>query len=382
MTVISDGLLVLEDGSVFRGRSLAAQGEWVGEVVFNTAVAGYQEVLTDPSYWGQMVCFTYPHLGNVGVNPADDESGRVHVRAVIARQISLRPSNWRAAMALPEYLLAQGVPALDGIDTRRLTLTLRERGVMRAALSTISADVPRLLEMARQAPQMSMLNPIPLVSRQRPEVWEEPAEERWVRFTSMAGQAAGGAPHVVAMDCGVKANILRTLVSAGARVTAVPHDTPAEQVLALQPDGLLIGNGPGDPEQAGPTIAAVRELMAVKPMLGICMGLQVMALAAGARTYKMRFGHHGDNHPVQNLLTGEIEITSQNHNYAVDLDSLAGLSLEVTHRNLYDGTVEGLRHKALPVASVQFHPEAAPGPHDSLHIIYSFVTSLSETREA
>ena len=250
MTVISDGLLVLEDGSVFRGRSLAAQGEWVGEVVFNTAVAGYQEVLTDPSYWGQMVCFTYPHLGNVGVNPADDESGRVHVRAVISRQISLRPSNWRATMALPEYLLAQGVPALDGIDTRRLTLTLRERGVMRAALSTISADVPRLLEMARQAPQMSMLNPIPLVSRQRPEVWEEPAEERWVRFTSMAGQAAGGAPHVVAMDCGVKANILRTLVSAGARVTAVPHDTPAEQVLALQPDGLLIGNGPGDPEQA------------------------------------------------------------------------------------------------------------------------------------
>lgn len=378
----SQGILVLEDGSVFHGRSVAAEGEWVGEVVFNTAVAGYQEVLTDPSYWGQMVCFTYPHLGNVGVNPSDDESGRVHVRAVIARQISRRPSNWRSTMGLPEYLLDQGVPALEGIDTRRLTLLLREGGVMRAALSTVSDDVARLLDMARQSPVMSVLRPIPLVSRQQSEAWVDPAEARWVQFTAVKADLPGIPPHVVVMDCGVKANILRTLLSAGARVTVVPHDTSATQVVALQPDGLLIANGPGDPERAGPVIDAVRELMQAVPVLGICMGQQVLALAAGARTYKMRFGHHGDNHPVQSLLTGAIEITSQNHNYAVDADSFVGLPLEVTHRNLYDGTVEGLRHKTLPVASVQFHPEAAPGPHDSLHIIYSFVASLSETREA
>ncbi len=375
------GMLVLEDGSIFEGRSVAAEGEWVGEVVFNTAMAGYQEVITDPSYWGQMVCFTCPHIGNVGVNPEDAESTRPHVRAVIARQITLQPSNWRSTMSLPEYLKRYGVPALDGVDTRRLTLILRQRGVMRAALSTIDLNAERLLEEARHAPDMSALQPIPIVSRAQVEPWREASAERWVRYAD-DGPRAAIAPHVVVIDCGVKANILRRLISAGARVTVAPWNATAEQLLALHPHGLLIANGPGDPEQAGPAIEAVRALLGALPMLGICMGHQVLALAVGARTYKMRFGHHGDNHPVRNLLTGAVEITSQNHNFAVDPDSLVGLPLEVTHRNLYDGTIEGLRHLTLPLTSVQFHPEAAPGPHDSLHIINTFVASLSATREA
>jgi len=375
-------MLVLEDGSIFEGRSVAAQGEWVGEVVFNTAMAGYQETITDPSYWGQMVCFTCPHIGNVGVNPEDAESGRPYVTAIIARQITLRPSNWRATISLPEYLLQHGVPALDGIDTRRLTLILRQRGVMRAALSTVDLDVERLLALARNAPDMSALQPIPLVSRAQYEPWAEGGDARWTQFSMQSELALSEAPHVVAIDCGVKSNILRCLVSAGARVTVAPHDATPEQLLALEPAGLLIANGPGDPEQAGTVIATVRDLLTSLPMLGICMGQQVLALAAGARTFKMRFGHHGDNHPVQNLVTGAVEITSQNHNFAVDPDSFAGLPLEVTHLNLYDGTVEGLRHVSLPVASVQFHPEASPGPHDSLHIINAFVALLSATRKA
>ncbi|MEN6478012.1 MAG: glutamine-hydrolyzing carbamoyl-phosphate synthase small subunit [Anaerolineales bacterium] len=372
----SRGMLALEDGTIFEGRSLAAQGEWVGEIVFETGMMGYQEVITDPSFWGQMVCFTCPHIGNVGVNPEDAESKRPHVRAVIARQLTMRPSNWRATMPLIEYLEQYGVPALDSVDTRKLTLILRERGVMRAALSSTNLDPTRLIELARNAPDMSVLQPIPLVSRAESEPWTEAAPSYWIQYVKRGLTRVDDAPLVVVIDCGVKLNILRCLVSAGARVIVVPHNASPESILALNPAGLLVANGPGDPEQAGTTIDTVRELLDRLPMLGICMGQQVLALAMGARTYKMPFGHHGDNHPVQNLQTGAIEITSQNHNYAVDPDSLAGLPLEVTHRNLYDGTIEGLQHRTLPVASVQFHPEAAPGPHDSLHILSTFVASL------
>lgn len=382
MMMEDQGLLVLEDGSVYKGRSVGAPGEWVGEVVFNTSMTGYQEIITDPSYWGQMVCFTCPHIGNVGVNHEDVESRQPYVRAVLARQIAARPSNWRAIMSLPDYLREHGVPALEGIDTRRLTLTLRERGVMRAALSTVSDDEARLLDMARHAPDMSTLRPIPLVSVETQEAWEQANDARWTAAVRQGSETAPTAPHVVVVDCGVKSNILRCLVAAGARVTVAPEDATPDAIRALQPDGLLIANGPGDPEQAGQVIDTVQALLGELPVLGICMGHQVLALALGARTYKLPFGHHGGNHPVQNLGTGEVEITAQNHNFAVDPDSLADLPVDVTHRNLYDGTVEGLRHRTLPITSVQYHPEASPGPHDSLHIISAFVASLHAAQGA
>ena len=372
----SNALLVLEDGSEFQGRSMGAEGEFVGEVVFNTSMTGYQEIITDPSYWGQMVVFTCPHIGNVGVNEEDVEARRPHVRAIIARQISERPSNWRAAQSLPDYLRATGIPALSGVDTRRLTLLLRERGVMRGALSTVNLDPARLVAMARSAPAMHELAAVDAVTCSVSETWVEGAEPRWLDHADVVESLADGGPHIVLVDCGVKHNIPRLLRSLGASVTVVPAHTSAEQVLALAPDGVLLSNGPGDPQRAMGAIELARGLMARVPMLGICLGHQVIALAAGGRTFKLAFGHHGGNHPVQDLRTGIVAMTAQNHNYAVDPDSLEGLPLRVTHVNLYDGTVEGLRHSYLPVAGVQYHPEASPGPHDSLDLLQEFVGSL------
>lgn len=375
MTEEITGMLVLEDGSTFPGRSVGAAGEFVGEVVFNTSMTGYQEIITDPSYWGQMVTFTCPHIGNVGVNREDVESTQPHVRAVIARQICETPSNWRAQQPLPEYLAQAGIPALSGVDTRRLTLTLRDRGVMRGALATHSLDRERLLEMARNAPDMSLLDAVGAVMRRTDEPWGEAVAPQWIQFT-LQGEPANG-PHIVVLDSGVKNNICRRMVNLGARVTIVPANTPGEAILAAKPDGVLVANGPGDPRSEPEIAAEVSRLMGKVPMLGICLGHQLIALAAGARIYKLPFGHHGGNHPVQDLRTGAIEITAQNHNYAVDASSLDGLPLEVTHRNLNDNTVEGLRHTELPIACVQYHPEASPGPHDSLHIIDRFVRSLT-----
>jgi carbamoyl-phosphate synthase small subunit len=377
-------MLVLEDGSAFAGISCGAEGEFVGEVVFNTSMTGYQEIITDPSYWGQMVVFTCPHIGNVGVNAQDVESRQPYVRAVLARQICEQPSNWRSQRPLPNYLRDHGVPALSGLDTRRLTLILRDRGVMRGALSTENLDIERLRSLATEATDMSALSPVGEVSRPAPEGWEETVEAHWIAHAPQeAPPQLSAPPHVAApplvavIDCGIKHNILRLLTGLGARVTVFPWDTPPEVIMASRPDGVLISNGPGDPRQVATTVAHLRELMARVPVYGICLGHQLIALASGARIFKLPFGHHGGNHPVQELATSRIEITAQNHNYAVEPESLKGLPLEVTRINLYDGTIEGLRHRDLPVACVQYHPEASPGPHDSLHLIRDFVHSLS-----
>jgi carbamoyl-phosphate synthase small subunit len=400
-----NGMLVLEDGSVFVGESVGAEGGFsgalaageratgivadcritVGEVVFNTSMTGYQEIVTDPSYWGQMVVFTCPHIGNVGVNEQDAESRQPWVRAIIARQICAVPSNWRAQRSLPAYLREAGIPALSGVDTRRLTLILREKGVMRGALSTVELSAERLLEAARSAPDMSTLAAVAPVSPAAPEPWATPVPPTWYPQVASPAPAETGqadpeaAPHIVVLDCGVKQNIVRHLVSLGARVTLLPWDTGAEEIMARNPDGVLISNGPGDPECAPETVQTAQQLMACEmPILGICLGHQIIGLACGARKYKLPFGHHAGNHPVQNLLSGAIEITAQNHNYAIDAASVEGLPLQITHLNLNDRTVEGFRHTRLPVVSVQYHPEASPGPHDSLQILRDFVALLIE----
>ncbi|MFP3895712.1 MAG: glutamine-hydrolyzing carbamoyl-phosphate synthase small subunit [Anaerolineales bacterium] len=373
------GMLVLEDGSVFVGHSMAAEGEWVGEVVFDTAMTGYQELITDPSCWGQMIVFTCPHIGNVGVNFEDVESSQPYARAVVARKICEQPRNWRAEQSLPEYLSQTGVPALSDVDTRRLTLVLREEGTMRGALSTVDLDCERLLKMAKDAPDMSMLSPVGKVSLSEQTEWTEDIPHKWLRYVDYSRDSYEKPPHVVVIDCGVKYNILRHLATLGARVTLVPANSTAEMIMAQEPDGVLISNGPGDPEQVPEeTMIAIRDLMGQVPMFGICLGQHLLALAAGARIFKLPFGHHGANHPVQNLTTGKVAITSQNHNYAVDSDSLEGLPYEVTHINLYDGTVQGIRHREWPVYAVQYHPENSPGPHDSLYVLEDFVASLCE----
>ncbi|MHB9034742.1 MAG: glutamine-hydrolyzing carbamoyl-phosphate synthase small subunit [Anaerolineae bacterium] len=377
MSQITRGLLALEDGTTFTGQSMAAAGEWVGEIVFTTSMMGYQETITDPSYWGQMVVFTYPHIGNVGVNETDVESRQPYVRAVIARQICTQPSNWRATSSLPEYLKKAGVPALSGVDTRGLTLILRTKGVMRAALSTVNLDQQRLVEMARQAPDMSTLDPSQEVTTPGICDWQEAIPEAWQPKVPSGSRKT---PHVVVIYCGSKRNIMRCLVSYGARVTDVPADTPAETILALRPDGVLVSNGPGDPTSWLKTVATIRRLIGKVPLFGLCLGHQLIGLACGARTYKLPFGHHGGNHPVQSADGGLVEITAQNHNYVVDGDSPTDPPLEVTFRNLNDGTIEGLRSRGLQITTVQHHPEASPGPHDSRHILAEFVQSLSAQR--
>ncbi len=361
-------VLVLEDGRVFRGQAFGARKTVLGEVVFNTCMGGYQEVLTDPSYSGQMVAMTCTQIGNYGVCEEDAESHRVFARAFIAREFSSISSNHRATRTLQRYLEDEGIPALHGIDTRALTRHLRVRGAMRGCLSTEGVAEEDLLHRARGWEGLAGLDLGGSVSCTEKYSW--PGEGH-------------GPYHVVVYDFGVKRNILRQLASGPARVTVVPACTTAAQVLALRPDGVLLSNGPGDPEPVAAYAAGeIGELLGRVPVMGICLGIQLLGLTLGGRTFKLPFGHHGGNQPVKNLMTGQVEITSQNHNYAVDPDSLSPSQVEVTHLNLSDGTLEGFRCRNLPCFAVQYHPEAAPGPHDSRYLFRDFFRMIEEWRGA
>lgn len=374
----STGYLALEDGAIFPGRSFGAMTEAAGEVVFTTAMTGYQEVITDPSFAGQIVVMTCPHIGNVGVNPEDMEAAKPALRGLVVRDYSDIPSNWRSRGTLAAFLQAHGIPALSGVDTRALTRRLRTRGVMRGILSPQAMDPAILVERARQVPDLSALDLVAQVTRRTihtlplPEGPDSPVP--WPR------------PRVALLDCGAKANIGSCLVARGCAVTVLPATTSAQEIIVGGYHGVLLSNGPGDPAVVTYAIRTVRESIKMAsyrrlPIFGICLGHQILALALGGRTYKLKFGHRGSNHPVKDLATGRVSITTQNHGYAVDADSLAGTGLVITHISLNDGSVEGLRHETLPIFSVQYHPEASPGPHDSLELFDRFA-SLVRTEMA
>ncbi|RMG47154.1 MAG: carbamoyl-phosphate synthase small subunit [Acidobacteria bacterium] len=364
-----DAILALEDGRVFRGHSFGATGERTGELVFNTSITGYQEILTDPSYAGQIVVMTYPEIGNYGVNPEDVESRRPFVEGFVVRELAPRYSNWRATESLESYLEAHGVIGLAGVDTRAIVRHIRQRGAMRACISTETLDADAAVARARQAPSMVGRDLASQVTCSAPYEWTEGAD--------------GSAPslHVVAYDFGIKYNILRLLRRAGCRITVVPAHTTAETVLAMDPDGIFLSNGPGDPEPLTGVVENVRQLIGRRPIFGICLGHQLLGLAFGGRTYKLKFGHRGGNHPVKNILTGRVEITTQNHGFAVEADSLPSGEIDITHVNLNDGTLEGMRHRSLPIFSVQYHPEASPGPHDAGYLFDEFVRAMRARRE-
>jgi carbamoyl-phosphate synthase small subunit len=373
-------LLVLADGTAYRGWSFGATGTTIGEVVFNTGMTGYQEVLTDPSYCGQIVVFTYPELGNTGVNPEDEESTRPQVRGAIARNICHQPSNWRSVQSLPEYLKQYQIPGIYGIDTRALTRKIRMYGAMNGGISTEILDEAELLEQVLAAPNMAGLNLVREVTTPQVYEWSDPTIPAW-EFNSEATANHQESLTVVALDFGVKRNILRRLASYGCRVIVVPADTPAAEILKYNPDGIFLSNGPGDPAAVAEGIATAKALLASeKPIFGICMGHQILGHALGAETFKLKFGHRGLNQPAG--LQQKVEITSQNHSFAINPDSLPNTVVEISHLNLNDRTVAGLRHKSLPIFSVQYHPEASPGPHDADYLFEQFVQAMQTARQA
>jgi carbamoyl-phosphate synthase small subunit len=374
-------VLMLEDGSRFDGHSCGAGGEEVGEVCFNTSLTGYQEIMSDPSYAGQLVAMTYTQIGNTGINRQDMESSRPWIRGFIIKESARIPSNWRSEESLTSFLERNKIPAIQGIDTRQLVTILREKGSQRGVLSTEDFDNDSLLAKARAWPGLAGMNLTDEVTCDNPYAWREGdlpwKENPWhIRSLDKPEEGVQKRFHVVALDFGVKHNILRNLTGAGCDLTVVPATTSAAEVLALQPDGIFLSNGPGDPDAVTHGVETIRELLkSGKPMFGICLGHQMLCLALGATTKKMKFGHRGGNHPVKNLKTGLVEVTSQNHGFMVDRESLPG-TVEISHESLFDGTVEGIRLKGTPVFSVQYHPEASPGPHDAHYLFREFVALM------
>jgi carbamoyl-phosphate synthase small subunit len=375
---LDSAILALEDGTVFEGRSFGAPAERSGEVVFNTAITGYQEIFTDPSYTGQIVILTNPQIGNYGTSVADNEAAKPYIEGLAVREFSGITSNWRSDEEARDFLAKSGIPVISDLDTRTLVRHLRSRGVMRGVLSATEKDAQELVEKARSIPSMAGLD---LASRVT-----TPERYNWVKSVECCSPsevmkpAAAPTFNVVAYDYGIKQNILRRLVHAGCKVTVVPALTSAEDVLALRPDGVFLSNGPGDPEPLHTQIDNVRRLIGKAPIFGICLGHQILGLALGGKTYKLKFGHRGANHPVINKITERVEITSHNHGFAVDPDSLSENDVEITHVNLNDQTLEGFRHRREPVFCVQYHPEAAPGPHDSHYLFDDFTKLMAETR--
>lgn len=360
-------ILVLENGAVFEGLAAGAPGETGGELVFNTSMTGYQEILTDPSYAGQIVTMTCPHIGNYGVNPADVESRRPFVAGFVMRECCKEPSNWRATMSLPGYLLENGIVAIEDVDTRKVTTILRSEGNKKAVISTTDFNHDSLVAKARAVPDMTGSDYVKEVSVDDAYDWEDPERPRF---------------RVVAMDYGIKQNILRVLREHGCDVTVLPATASPDEVMAVQPDGVFLSNGPGDPAALPYIYPTVQRLLEKRvPIFGICLGHQILAHALGGNTYKLKFGHRGANQPVLRHDTGRVEITSQNHGFAVDPDSLDPAKVRITHTHLNDRTVSGLEHKELPAFSVQYHPEASPGPHDSRYLFNRFVAMMEESRK-
>ncbi|MBI2306445.1 MAG: glutamine-hydrolyzing carbamoyl-phosphate synthase small subunit [Rhodocyclales bacterium] len=366
-------LLALADGTVFRGFAIGAEGSTSGEVVFNTAMTGYQEILTDPSYCRQIVTLTYPHIGNTGCNAEDWESRANFAAGLVIRDLPIRASNWRLQQTLPEYLKQNGIVAIAGIDTRKLTRVLREKGAQAGCIMAGTVDEAKAIAEARAFPGLSGMDLAKVVSIDSPYAWKD---GEW----TLKGFQPSPEPkfHVIAYDFGIKRNILRMLAQRGCRVTVVPAQTPAAEALALQPDGIFLSNGPGDPEPCDYAIAAIREFLdRGVPTYGICLGHQLLALASGAKTLKMKFGHHGANHPVKDLDTNQVLITSQNHGFAVDPDSLPA-NLRVTHVSLFDGSLQGVARTDVPAFSFQGHPEASPGPHDVAYLFDRFIKAMQD----
>jgi carbamoyl-phosphate synthase small subunit len=371
-------ILVLADGTVFRGRSAGARGSASGEVVFNTAMTGYQEILTDPSYCRQIVTLTYPHIGNTGVNAEDEEAPRVHAAGLVVRDVPSLFSNWRARGSLTGYLVSHGIPAIADIDTRKLTRLLREKGAQSGCLMAGEIDAERALSQARAFPGLAGMDLAKVVTTGEPYEW---TEGRWELGQGFR-QPGDARFHVVAYDFGIKRNILRLLAERGARLTVVPAQTPARDVLRLKPDGVFLSNGPGDPEPCEYAIEAIGELLDATPLpvFGICLGHQLMGLASGAKTLKMKFGHHGANHPVKDLDSGRVVITSQNHGFAVDPQTLPA-NLRPTHVSLFDGSLQGLARTDRPAFCFQGHPEASPGPHDISYLFDRFAALMSDAKK-
>jgi carbamoyl-phosphate synthase small subunit len=364
-------ILALEDGATFAGRAFGAVGDTVGEVVFNTSMSGYQEIITDPSYAGQIVVMTYPHIGNYGTNAEDEESSRPYVEGFVAREFSAIASNWRSREPLDAYLQRHGIVCISEVDTRALVLHIRNRGAMRGVISSANVDPRQLIEKARSARSMLGCDLASTVSCKMAYA-----------YAGRADKSTDEGFKVVAYDFGIKRNILNNLVRVGCDVTVVPSGTSPEEVLAYSPDGVFLSNGPGDPEPLEYAIHNIRRLLGRIPVFGICLGHQLMGLAFGGKTYKLKFGHRGGNQPVKNLFLGRVEITAQNHGFAVDPDSLDSGKIELTHINLNDHTLEGFRHRSIPAFSVQYHPEASPGPHDSHYLFEEFKKLMLEFRKS